>query len=215
MRKALRFASILHILSMLSSFCPIRTVSGVRNAEMKWTNPEKLDVYGVRLVGWPPTIPAQNPSSLKAGQNKHLMQCLESGTMRFEKTGFMLDGNSFEAGEEAISNESCDQEDFSWAYIEDGVDPYLVSFFFWLIPPSTTNEMKGCNSRRQQKDSLSVPPHQESDPQYTSDGRASIAHTSNDSTSVEPPRRKRPRNDSSEFENAVDGLLRPYVPRGV
>ena len=74
--------------------------------------------------------------------------------------------------------------------------------------------MKDGNGRRQQKDSLSVPPRRASDRQHTNDGRASIAHTaivyqgSNDSTSVEPPSRKRPRNDSSELENAVDGLLR-------
>ena len=200
-RKALRFVSILHILFMpRPSFRSTRTVSGVRNAEMKWTNPENLDVYGVRLVGWPPTIPAQNPSSLKASQNKHLLQCLENGTMRFEKIGSIFDGNSCEAGEETIPDESCDQEDFSWAYIEDGVDPSLVGCFFWPISSSTTNEMKDGNGRCQQNDSLSVLPHQESDPQYTYDGRASIAHTatvyqgSND-TSVEAPRRKRPRND--------------------
>ena len=102
---------------------------------MKWTNPERLDVYGVRLVGWPPTIPAQNPSSLKAGQNKHLMQCLENGSMRFEKIG-SIDGSSCEVGEEeTIPNESCDQEDFSWAYIEDGVDPGFVGFFFGRYHP--------------------------------------------------------------------------------
>ncbi|KAF8206402.1 hypothetical protein K438DRAFT_1525392, partial [Mycena galopus ATCC 62051] len=42
----------------------LRSTSGVRNAEMKWTNPALLATYGVYLVGWPPTIPAQNPSSL-------------------------------------------------------------------------------------------------------------------------------------------------------
>ena len=71
--------------------------------------------------------------------------------------------------------------------------------------------MKDGNGRRQQKDSLSVPPRRASDRQHTNDGRASIAivyQGSNDSTSVEPPSRKRPRYDSSELENAMDGLLR-------
>ncbi|KAG6812956.1 hypothetical protein H0H92_015075 [Tricholoma furcatifolium] len=63
----------------------LRTVTGVPNAEMKWTNNERLDVYGVRLVGWPAGIPAANPSSLKATQNKKLLECLENGTLRFEK----------------------------------------------------------------------------------------------------------------------------------
>ncbi|KAG6862548.1 hypothetical protein C0995_000096 [Termitomyces sp. Mi166 len=63
----------------------LRTVSGVRNAEMKWTNHERLDVYGVRLVGWPSDIPVANPSSLKHSQNKIILDCLESGTLRFER----------------------------------------------------------------------------------------------------------------------------------
>ncbi|EEB94931.1 hypothetical protein MPER_06180, partial [Moniliophthora perniciosa FA553] len=42
----------------------LRSVSGIRNAEMKWTQPDRLYTYGVRLVGWPPDIPTQNPSSL-------------------------------------------------------------------------------------------------------------------------------------------------------
>ncbi|KAJ7066982.1 hypothetical protein C8F01DRAFT_1119842 [Mycena amicta] len=61
------------------------TSSGVGNAEMKWTNPSLLDVYGVCLVGWPPSIPAQNPSSLKAEHNKQLLEALENGTMHFAR----------------------------------------------------------------------------------------------------------------------------------
>ncbi|KAK7033146.1 hypothetical protein R3P38DRAFT_2921007 [Favolaschia claudopus] len=64
----------------------LRSASGVRNAEMKWTNPALLHTYGVDLVGWPPHIPAQNPSSLKADQNKELLEALESGTMHFVRT---------------------------------------------------------------------------------------------------------------------------------
>ncbi|KAG6851107.1 hypothetical protein H0H93_000987 [Arthromyces matolae] len=63
----------------------LRTASGVGNAEMKWTNHERLDGYGVRIVGWPADIPATNPSSLKVSQNKTLLECLENGSLRFEK----------------------------------------------------------------------------------------------------------------------------------
>ncbi|KAJ6513230.1 hypothetical protein C8R45DRAFT_962897 [Mycena sanguinolenta] len=64
----------------------LRSASGVHNAEMKWTNPALLATYGVCLVGWPSAIPAQNPSSLKANQNKELLEALESGTMHFVRT---------------------------------------------------------------------------------------------------------------------------------
>jgi len=63
----------------------LRSASGVRSAEMKWTNPERLDAYGVRLVGWPEGVPAQNPSSFKVSQNKTLLEALRNGSMRFEK----------------------------------------------------------------------------------------------------------------------------------
>ncbi|KAF9267724.1 hypothetical protein L218DRAFT_854863 [Marasmius fiardii PR-910] len=63
----------------------LRSVSGIRNAEMKWTNPERLHTYGVSLVGWPPDIPAQNPSSLNLNQNKRLLEFMEAGTIRFER----------------------------------------------------------------------------------------------------------------------------------
>ncbi|KAI3604801.1 hypothetical protein WG66_008672 [Moniliophthora roreri] len=64
----------------------LRSVSGIRNAEMKWTQPDRLYTYGVRLVGWPPDIPTQNPSSLNSSQNKRLLELLQSGTMKFIKT---------------------------------------------------------------------------------------------------------------------------------
>jgi hypothetical protein len=63
----------------------IRIACGIRNAEMKWTNPDRLQTYGVHLVGWPGDIPLQNPSSLKTSQNKRLLDMLESGTMKFVK----------------------------------------------------------------------------------------------------------------------------------
>jgi len=60
-----------------------RSTSGVRNAEMKWTNHGNLNVYGVRLEGWPAGIPMQNPSTLSTNQNRELRDALASGTLRF------------------------------------------------------------------------------------------------------------------------------------
>jgi len=74
---------------------------------MKWTNPERLDSYGVRLVGWPSEIPAQNPSTLKQNQNKQLLQALENGSLRFERI--------VKETEVAETPAELD-EDFSWAY---------------------------------------------------------------------------------------------------
>lgn len=102
---------------------PTRLVSGIRNAEMKWTSPEKLDVYGVRLVGWPPAIPAQNPSTLKTNQNKLLLDSLENGTMRFERI-IVPSGSTEPIGHSNIpAGGSFDGQgdiDFSWAYDADG-----------------------------------------------------------------------------------------------
>ncbi|KAF8701732.1 hypothetical protein AX14_000304 [Amanita brunnescens Koide BX004] len=88
----------------------LRRVSGVRNAEMKWTNPERLDAYGVRLVGWPREIPAQNPSSLKQSQNKKLLQALENGALRFERVVEQAEDHAEESAELG--------QDFSWADAE-------------------------------------------------------------------------------------------------
>ena len=94
-----------------------RLASGIRNAEMKWSNPERLDVYGVRLVGWPEGIPAQNPSSLKAGQNKALLEALQSGSMRFERSD---DPTRLRPPAQVSDpNEEDAAEDFSWAYDAD------------------------------------------------------------------------------------------------
>jgi len=91
---------------------------------MKWTNPERLDNYGVRLVGWPNDVPAQNPSNLKQGQNKLLLQVLENGRMRFEKLSSLhAEGSRSQdynvagtVGEESAADV---EEDFSWAYDAD------------------------------------------------------------------------------------------------
>jgi hypothetical protein len=60
-----------------------RSTSGVRNAEMKWTNHDNLDVYSVRLEGWPTEIPMQNPSTLSINQNRVLRDALICGTLKF------------------------------------------------------------------------------------------------------------------------------------
>ncbi|KAF9476707.1 hypothetical protein BDN70DRAFT_882098 [Pholiota conissans] len=89
----------------------LRTTSGVRNAEMKWTNPEKLDIYGVRLVGWPEGIPAQNPSTMKVSQNKILHEALQNGTMRFERV--VPERQDSRLGDDGTREAN---DDFSWAY---------------------------------------------------------------------------------------------------
>ncbi|KAF8627008.1 hypothetical protein AX15_004591 [Amanita polypyramis BW_CC] len=95
----------------------LRNVSGIRSAEMKWTNPERLDTYGVRLVGWPSDIPAQNPSSLKQGQNKQLLQGLDNRTLRFEK--IIETESQDDVLEGTVEDAAGLEEDFSWAYDAD------------------------------------------------------------------------------------------------
>ncbi|KAJ8692571.1 hypothetical protein PTI98_009869 [Pleurotus ostreatus] len=67
-----------------------RTTSGVRNAEMKWSNHERLSAYGVRMVGWPEDIPKKNPSVLNSTQNKQLLELAQTGVLGFSR----LDGRS-------------------------------------------------------------------------------------------------------------------------
>ncbi|KAJ8692570.1 hypothetical protein PTI98_009869 [Pleurotus ostreatus] len=68
----------------------LRTTSGVRNAEMKWSNHERLSAYGVRMVGWPEDIPKKNPSVLNSTQNKQLLELAQTGVLGFSR----LDGRS-------------------------------------------------------------------------------------------------------------------------
>jgi hypothetical protein len=86
---------------------------------MKWTNPERLDVYGVRLIGWPEGVPAQNPSHFKASQNKMLLEALQNGSMRFEK----IAPTNPRQEEDSKANENDPHEDFSWAYDADASPP--------------------------------------------------------------------------------------------
>ncbi|KAF8917453.1 hypothetical protein CPB85DRAFT_1215200 [Mucidula mucida] len=76
-----------------------------QHAEMKWTNPDRLvDSYGVTLVGWPPSIPYQNPSTMKVGQKKELIALFDSGAMRFVKIN---------PGHETVN--ASGNDDYSWA----------------------------------------------------------------------------------------------------
>jgi hypothetical protein len=69
------------------------------------------------MIGWPPDIPAANPSSLKSNQNQRLLELVEQGELRFEKT--MMTGLETLAQPEALEGTST-AEDFSWAYDADG-----------------------------------------------------------------------------------------------
>lgn len=63
----------------------LRSISGTRNAEMKWSDHAKLAIYGVRLVGWPQSVPKQNPSTLSMAQNRLVREALDGGGMYFER----------------------------------------------------------------------------------------------------------------------------------
>lgn len=95
-----------------------REVSGIRKAEMKWTNPERLSLYGVRMVGWPSDIPAANPSSLKASQNQRLLELVEQGELKFEKT--MVTGLEGPPPSDTSQSTHDTAEDFSWVYDAEG-----------------------------------------------------------------------------------------------
>ncbi|KAI0359858.1 hypothetical protein OH77DRAFT_873452 [Trametes cingulata] len=94
----------------------LRAASGVRNAEMKWTNHSKLHAYGVKLVGWPDGIPLQNPSSLSVAQNKLLLEMLATGRISFAR----LDGTQVLAGIHDAAADSPRQDEE--AMFEDSID---------------------------------------------------------------------------------------------
>ncbi|KAJ7903504.1 hypothetical protein B0H14DRAFT_2665165 [Mycena olivaceomarginata] len=79
----------------------LRSASGVRNAEMKWTNPAL----------WLPT----NPSSLKANQNKELLEALESGTMHFVRTITTRNEPQVDPPPEPSPSAAEEDNSFSWA----------------------------------------------------------------------------------------------------
>ncbi|PPQ66228.1 hypothetical protein CVT24_000340 [Panaeolus cyanescens] len=98
----------------------LRAVSGHRTAEMKWTNPERLDAFGVRLVGWPEGIPQQNPSTLKSSQNRQLLDALQKGTMKFERLFgdpvAQSSSDTDKAKAQTSPDKQLEEDDFSWAY---------------------------------------------------------------------------------------------------
>lgn len=94
---------------------------------MKWTNPALLATYGVCLVGWPSTIPAQNPSSLKANQNRELLDALESGTMYFMRTLRSANEAQVEPPAGPLPPSVEDDNSFSWAIQYDDGPPASVS----------------------------------------------------------------------------------------
>ncbi|QRV75614.1 hypothetical protein RhiJN_03629 [Ceratobasidium sp. AG-Ba] len=63
----------------------LREAAGDPLAEMRWTKPEQLEGYGVRIIGWPPEIALRNPSNNPVRDNKTLLSLLKSGQLRFVK----------------------------------------------------------------------------------------------------------------------------------
>jgi hypothetical protein len=113
-----------------------RSTSGIRNAEMKWTNHGNLSVYGVRLEGWPTSIPMQNPSTLSTNQNRELRDALASGILKFcrinTETSTPFDATSTSYGPTGSSN------DLSWAISEEFNTPVRCFFRMYRILVSNT-----------------------------------------------------------------------------
>ena len=95
---------------------------------MKWSNHDRLvDSYGVRLEGWPPSIPKQNPSTLSVAQNKAILEALQRGSMRFipVNSTAQVPGNRNVEDLDAKARDEQDifedAVDFSAGFGEDGV----------------------------------------------------------------------------------------------
>ncbi|KAF5367379.1 hypothetical protein D9758_003691 [Tetrapyrgos nigripes] len=99
----------------------LRLACGIRNAEMKWTNPERLQSYGVHLLGWPNDIPLQNPSSLKTSQNKRLLDLLENGIMKFVKITTSNDNEPAAPIQNSSAKVDDDSDTFlTWIHFDGG-----------------------------------------------------------------------------------------------
>jgi hypothetical protein len=125
-----RVCDSFRLLRLLMACRHDRATSGIRQAEMKWTNHGNLSVYGVRLEGWPPSIPMQNPSTLSSSQNRALRDALSNGTLKFCRI-------NTEASTPSVSGETSygsagNLSDFSWV-ISEGYDFPVRSF-----PPLTS-----------------------------------------------------------------------------
>lgn len=101
-----------------------RVTSGIRNAEMKWTNHSNLDVYGVRIVGWPDDVPQQNPSTLSVAQNRLILELLNGGKLRFVHMDGTTTAEASHSIEEVPQRDEdmmfADSIDYSW--VSDGSD---------------------------------------------------------------------------------------------
>lgn len=102
-----------------------RTTSGIRQAEMKWTNHGNLSVYGVRLEGWPSSIPMQNPSTLSSSQNRALRDALSNGTLKFCRIN--TEPSTSSVAGEASYGPAGSLSDLSWV-ISEGYDAPVRSF---------------------------------------------------------------------------------------
>ena len=113
-----------------------RSTSGIRNAEMKWTNHGNLSVYGVRLEGWPTSIPMQNPSTLSTSQNRELRDALASGILKFcrinTETPTPFDATTTPYGPTGNSS------DLSWAISEEFNTPVRYFLYMYGILASNT-----------------------------------------------------------------------------
>lgn len=89
---------------------------------MKWTNHEKLSIYGIRIEGWPSHIPQRNPSALSTAQNKEILECVQSGAIRFPRLLAVTpanDGSIHPAINYTLSDEpanAANEDGFSWTY---------------------------------------------------------------------------------------------------
>ncbi|KZV68288.1 hypothetical protein PENSPDRAFT_634554 [Peniophora sp. CONT] len=97
----------------------LRTTSGQRTAEMKWTNHAQLQVYGVRLEGWPADVPHANPSTLSAAQNSAVRDAIDGGGMSFVRLDGGIIGGG--AGNLRVGDPERDQDGDMWDIVsEDG-----------------------------------------------------------------------------------------------
>lgn len=111
---------------------------GIRTAEMRWSNHDRLSSYNIRLVGWPNSIPQQNPSAMTMKQNMSLLEALANGTMRFQRTDVSEGTFAAPTVDTNVPLPGAPSDDISWAYQDD--DPgmpfhdvgTLMRPFLWL-----------------------------------------------------------------------------------
>lgn len=107
---------------------------------MKWKDHSKLDLYGVRLEGWPSDVPQQNPSSLSVTQNRQVLDALNSGSMKFVRiasgSGATVATQPRKRRRTLESPELSEESvDFSWACRDPDEVNSPVSQDGWLCDP--------------------------------------------------------------------------------